>query len=529
MSSLPLGVGALAFVAIYLAFMIGLGVVAKKARKSESLSDFYLAGRNLGGVVLLLTLYATQYSGNTVLGYPGEAYRLGYAWIMSVSFMMAVIVVYLLFAPRLQRLAKRHAFVTPGDWVDYRFRSKPLSLLTNLLLVVSIANYLLAQLMAMGHIVAGISGDLVPYWAGVLVLIGVIVAYETLGGLRAVAWTDCVQGLLLFVGLLGLVYAFAASDSGLSGLTEWLETHAPEKTAVPSLAICVRWISTIVLIGFAAAVYPQAIQRIYAARSTKALKGALQVMIFMPLVTMPAVMLVGLVGVRRLSGLAGIGADQVLPLLLREWASTSLLAYAMAVLVVTGTLAAIMSTADSVLLSLSSILAKDLLGKTVLRHAPEERLTRLGNRLSWLIMGLLALIAFSPRITLWGLIESEVRNPRASLSRLRSRRLVGSIAGPRHAHRDVGRSRRCRRFDPPRARQHRRLAARSRGASPQLCARDHSFPPRDGGTKKHAARLRRSCTIDQLPRSRPDHAETWLLERARRARTSESRGRGRCG
>ena len=188
MTSLSLGFGAIVVISIYLGLMIGLGVLARpriSKRDGESLSEFYLAGRSLGPLVLLLTLYATQYSGNTVVGYPAEASRLGFAWIMSVSFMMAIIVVYLLYAPRLQRLARARGFVTPGDWVDYRFGSKPLSLLTNLLLVVSIANYLLAQLMAMGHVVAGISGNLIPYWIGVLVLVLVIIIYETLGGLRA--------------------------------------------------------------------------------------------------------------------------------------------------------------------------------------------------------------------------------------------------------------------------------------------------------------------------------------------------------
>jgi SSS family solute:Na+ symporter len=94
-----------------------------------------------------------------------------------------------------------------------------------------------------------------------------------------------------------------------------------------------------------------------------------------------------------------------MPMMLREWAQQSTWSYVMAVLVLTGTLAAIMSTADSVLLSLSSILAKDFLGKTILRGAKEDRLTAAGKRLSWMIMGGLALVAFSPRITLWGLIE----------------------------------------------------------------------------------------------------------------------------
>jgi solute:Na+ symporter, SSS family len=404
-TGIPIGVGGLAFVLLYLAFMIVLGFFAKRARRDDSLSDFYLAGRSLGAAVLLLTLYATQYSGNTIVGYPGEAYRLGYAWIMSVSFMMAIVVVYLLFAPQLQRLARREGFVTPGDFLDYRYRSKPLSLIANLLFVVAIANYLLAQLMAMGHVVSGISGNLVPYWVGVLVLIVVIIIYETLGGLRAVAWTDCVQGLMLLVGLAALLYSVAPSPSDWRAITEWLNQHAPEKTAVPSGEISLRWLYTVVLIGFSGAVYPQAIQRIYAARSSRDLKRSLQILVFLPLVTTTVVVLVGLVGIRQLAGLEGVEADQLMPMMLREWALQSTWTYVMAVLVLTGTLAAIMSTADSVLLTLSSILAKDFLGKTVLRGAGEERLTTAGKRLSWIIMGALALVAFSPRITLWGLIE----------------------------------------------------------------------------------------------------------------------------
>jgi SSS family solute:Na+ symporter/sodium/pantothenate symporter len=390
---------------VYLAVMVGLGILAKKKRRTESLSEFYLAGRNLGPLVLLLTLYATQYSGNTVLGHPAEAYRIGFVWIMNVSFHMAIVVVYLLYAPRLRRVARDHDFVTPGDWVDFRFGSPGLSVLANLILVISIANYLLAQLMAMGHVVAGLSGNFIPYWVGVIVLILVIVVYETLGGMRAVAWTDVMQGLMLLIGLMGLLYVIAPGPGHWKELTDWLNQNAPEKTAVPDLHVTTRWISFVLLLGFGGAVYPQAIQRIYAARSTRALKRSLQLMIFMPLVTMSVVVLVGLAGVRRFPGLDRVEADQIMPMLLRELATESTLAYVMAVLVVTGVLAAIMSTADSVLLTLSSIISKDFLGKTLLKGAPEARLTHVGKWLSWLIIGPLAWIALSPRITLWGLTE----------------------------------------------------------------------------------------------------------------------------
>ena len=115
---MTLGIAAGFAVCVYLVILIAVGYITQRRNHHADLENFYLAGRNLGGFVLLLTLYATQYSGNTLLGYPGEAFQLGFAWVMSVGFMMAIIVVYLLFAPQLQRVAKRKHFVTPGDWIN---------------------------------------------------------------------------------------------------------------------------------------------------------------------------------------------------------------------------------------------------------------------------------------------------------------------------------------------------------------------------------------------------------------------------
>ena len=239
-----LGGGAGIAVGLYLAVVLALGVAARRQRTGDSLAEFYLAGRQLSGPVLLLTLYATQYSGNTLIGYPGEAYRLGFSWVMSVGFMMAIIVTYLLFAPRLHHLAKRHQFVTPGDWLTYRFHSPSLTLLANVLLIAAIANYLLAQLMAMGHVTAGLSGGAVPYWVGVVLLTLVVLVYETIGGMRAVAWTDALQGVMLAVGLTGLLLAASPTPDNLAAVTTWIAQEAPEKVSVPGWDVCRNWFST---------------------------------------------------------------------------------------------------------------------------------------------------------------------------------------------------------------------------------------------------------------------------------------------
>ena len=69
---LPFGPGAWVFIALYVASLLLLGWAGRAARREDTLQDFYLAGRGFGFVVLLLTLYATQYSGNTFFGGRGR-------------------------------------------------------------------------------------------------------------------------------------------------------------------------------------------------------------------------------------------------------------------------------------------------------------------------------------------------------------------------------------------------------------------------------------------------------------------------
>ena len=72
----------------YLCILIPLAWLGHRRAGSKTPHEFYLAGGKLGLVVLVCTLFATQYSGNTFMGFPGKAYRMGYAYMMSVMFMM---------------------------------------------------------------------------------------------------------------------------------------------------------------------------------------------------------------------------------------------------------------------------------------------------------------------------------------------------------------------------------------------------------------------------------------------------------
>ncbi|NQZ12545.1 MAG: hypothetical protein HRT35_35780, partial [Algicola sp.] len=88
-------------VVVYLASLLVIGWLANRSRTDNSLKDFYLAGSSLGFISLFFTLYATQYSGNTLLALPGKAYRSGFSSLGVMFAVMTVAVVYATFAPKL--------------------------------------------------------------------------------------------------------------------------------------------------------------------------------------------------------------------------------------------------------------------------------------------------------------------------------------------------------------------------------------------------------------------------------------------
>ena len=404
-SELVFGPGALVAVGLYLVSMIGIGWIARKKRQADTMADFYLAGRSMGLGVLFLTLYATQYSGNTLFGYTGKTYRIGLEWTVSVLFMFSIIVGYLLFAPRLVVLARRHHFITPGDYITHRFGSPVLTLLSTVLMIYALGNYTLAQLKAMGVAVEGLTGGSVSSAYGIVALAIIMVVYETLGGMRSVAWTDVLQGVVLLAGFLVLLFMIPELGGGLSAVVEKISELDPPKVQVPSLEGCNTWISYVLMLGCGAAIYPQAIQRLYASRSLQVLKRSLALMAFMPFTTTLIALVCGLVGVVVLPELARIESDQVLARLCALIMNNSTLGYWLVVVVFAAALAALMSTADSALLSISSMITRDIYQPYFRPESSEAELTWVGKAGSWVIIAILVLIAISTEKTLIRLLE----------------------------------------------------------------------------------------------------------------------------
>ena len=384
------------FIGIYLSALIVIGFFGYRARQENTLKDFYLAGNGFGLTVIFLTFYATQYSGNTLFGYSGMTYRIGYAWIMCIHFMTAIVACYLIFAPRLYKKARQHNYITPTDYLQHRFNSNAINVVVTLIMILVLSNYLLAQLMAMGRAMQGLSSadPNIAYQQGVILLTFIMVIYGTLGGIRAVAWTDVIQGLILIIGLIILLFMLFKQFGPISLATTVIqETQDFSKIAAPDANRIREWISYILIVGFGSTLYPQAIQRIYAARSEKILRQGLALMAFAPLFTSLIAVIVGIYAIAYVPGLEGTASDQALTRILSIIQQNSILGYWLTVILYAAVLAAMMSTADSALLSISSMLSKDIYSRFINTNASEAKLTLLGKLFSWCLIIVLVWLA----------------------------------------------------------------------------------------------------------------------------------------
>ncbi|WP_173916724.1 sodium:solute symporter [Halobacillus sp. Marseille-Q1614] len=397
------GADGIIILASYAVVMLLIGFLAGRGKNIQnSLAGYYLAGKNLGIVALFFTLYATQYSGNTIIGYAPTAYRTGFGWLQSISFMTIIIGIYLLFAPRLYVISKRRDFVTPTDWISYRFKSKAVTILAIFLMLWGLGNYLLEQLVAIGQAVAGLTGGTIPYQYAVIAFVIVMLLYEWMGGMRAVAFTDVMQGIVLMIGifvfLIGALY-LVGGDFG--SVTSYIASTEPAKVGVPPIDASINWMSMLLLVGFGAAIYPHAVQRIYSAQSERTLKRSFSRMAWMPPITTGLVFVIGIIGIMMFPGLDSAGSEQLVGMMANEIAALHPFYYWVMILFFGGIVAAIISTADSVLLSFSSMISNDIYGKFINPNASEHKKVKIGKMGGVAAVALLLWIAWNPPATLY--------------------------------------------------------------------------------------------------------------------------------
>ena len=340
----------------YFLIVLAIGFIARTRWKSTP-ETYFLADRGLGSLILLGTMVATNFSAFTVFGTSGAGYRDGYAFFPIMGFGTGFMALtFWIIGRKVRQVGLEHGLVTPPELVRQLYQNRFLSLLFAMVMIVFTIPYLALQPMAAGYALEALLD--VPYFYGCILVTGIILLYTLRGGLRAVAWTDLFQGMIMFSLLLVSLIMVAGHHGGFIEANQKVLASNPELFSRPggqgkyTLGI---WFSFIVLWFFCDPMFPQLFQRFFSAKSGRSISGTMllyplvcTVVFFMPIA-------VGVLGRLSFPDLVGKQADRILPMVLNLIAGDF-----MAALVMAAGLAALMSTMDSQLLTLSSIFTRDV-------------------------------------------------------------------------------------------------------------------------------------------------------------------------
>jgi solute:Na+ symporter, SSS family len=187
------------FVVLYWAYCIFWGI--KGAISARTASDYFIAGRRISLWVFVLAATATSFSGWTFMGHPGLVYRDGFQYAYASFYAITIPFTGVIFLKRQWIIGKRFGFVTPGEMLSYYFRSDAIRLLVILVALVFSVPYLGVQLRASGYLFNVLTDGRLSIDVGMWVLSAVVFIYVASGGLRAVAYVDTLQCILLALGI----------------------------------------------------------------------------------------------------------------------------------------------------------------------------------------------------------------------------------------------------------------------------------------------------------------------------------------
>ena len=345
----------LSIIFAYLAITLIIGIVFRK-RASTNKVEFFLAGRGLGRLLLFFTMAATNFSAFTIFGLSGAGYRIGYAFYPVMGFGTGFMALsFLLIGRRILSLSKDRGYITPSDFIADRYGAPWLKKLFSLVMIVFTLPYIAIQAIASGKSLNALVG--IPYLSGALLITAFVVLYVTLGGLRSIVWTDLIQASMMIVFTLAAFFIILRKSGGFVQTSEEIYNSFPALFSRPgqdgSMLFGI-WFGYLFLWFFADPMFPQLFQRFIAAKDEKSLNTTV---VLYPLITTFLFFLtvsIGVLGRHTFPNLTPAESDAIFPLLLQRYAGVFV-----STLLITGSLAALMSTMDSQLLTLTSLITVD--------------------------------------------------------------------------------------------------------------------------------------------------------------------------
>lgn len=374
---------------LYLAILVGLALWSRS--ETHTMSGYFIAGKKLPPWVVAFSTNATGESGWLLLGLTGMGYAVGAQafWVVAGE-VVGISLAWLLLSRRIKRLSDQTDSITVPDVLAARFDDKAhvLRKISLSIILVMVGAYVAAQMVATGKAFDGFTG--LDYSTGVLVGAAVIILYTLVGGYKAVAWTDLIQGILMLLGLIIVPLIAIDAAGGWSSVFANLQGQdpgllTPWGPAGKSTAALVGIVSFLA-VGLPFMGVPQLMVRFMSARSEKSLVPAMVISVIVILLFDLGAVFTGMAGRALFPGLED--PESILPVI-----STNLLHPVLGGVMMVVVLAAIMSTVDSLLILASSAFVRDY-WQQVRGSALSDRALAHRGKLVTVIIGMIG-IAFA--------------------------------------------------------------------------------------------------------------------------------------
>ena len=359
------------FIGLYYLVVVGIGYWAMRRGGGKNLEGYLLGGRRIGPLTTALTLQATSMSGYMFLGAGALGFTQGYwaLWYAAGDIGGGVLNLSVI-GRRMRKLSQMFGALTAIEYLEKRYPSPAVRLFAGVLTILLLGIYVLAQLIAGGKGMALVTG--IPYPAALAMAVGIILIYTFMGGYLAVAYTDFFQSLIM---LIGVMWIFIAATVELGGFTAANQAIADVDTTLLSiwgrnLEFQGQWgvvAGALLVFSFGMMGWPHVVTRHMAMKKPTTARHAGMWATLWNLFFVPAPYLVGIFAILILPDLND-------PEMAIFGVAERLLPDAVTGLVMAAIMAAIMSTADSLLLQTGSIASRDIYERFINPDASEKQM-----------------------------------------------------------------------------------------------------------------------------------------------------------
>jgi len=362
----------LIIVIVYFIAMIGLGLSTRKQVKNAG--SFFVAGRSGSTLFITGSLLATIIGASATLGIAGLGFTRGLTgawWILVGS--VGLIVLGFLFA----RKVREYGFYTLPALIEKQYGRMP-AMAASLLIVVAWMGVIAGQIIAAGKIMGVLGIGSPTLW--IFISTAVFIFYTLLGGQRAVLKTDLWQTIIIFLGIFGGLVFVLCKVGGFSGLINGLPAgyfSFPTSDKFDTIQL----INLILLVGLTYVVGPDMYSRIFSAKDGQVAKKSV---FWTAGLLVPLALGITMIGMTAAVLYPNITAEQAFPTVIKNVMPPVLVGLVLAAL-----LSAVMSSAVTCLLSVSTILTTDVIHK--FKPAITEETLLIISRWGIVILGLVAL------------------------------------------------------------------------------------------------------------------------------------------